>query len=1184
MATSTGNSSASSVNRVSQPVPAPRRRYRSTQSNTGSSSSSECSNCGRKGHRAGDAACKARGQACRNCGRDGHFAAKCRSPSAVSDRSRPCQTSQPIPKPRKYGSTQSSVKSVASSHVRSIDDDLHDEHVYQLACAVDDGERLSLRIDGVQEGVVIDSGASCNVMSRDRLAALERRGLRVSMSQCSRKLFAYGRSELDVLGSFAARTRIGTQERSVEFVVVSNPGPTLLGRQPALDFGVLSLPATQPAEVNSVSSPDNMCRQRLESEFPTVFSGIGLLKGYQATVHIDPSVPPVAQKPRPIPFALREKVAGKVDELLDTGIIEPVQGPTPWVSPIVVAPKPNGDIRLCIDMRRVNEAVIRERYPFLTVDEALQQLNGATTFSKLDLRAGFHQIELDEESRNLTVFATPSGLFRYRRMMFGLSSAPEQYQHIIQQVLSGCPGCVNIADDLVVFGLSAAEHDRNLRVVLNSLAERGLTVNSAKCSFRQDTITFFGLQLSRTGITPTPEKVEAVRDAPEPTNASEVRSFLGVVGFSSRFIPDMSSVTESLRRISQKGAVFEWGEPQARAFQMLKQKLTSAVSLAYFDVNADTEVIADASPVGLGAVLVQTQGGVRRAISYASRTLSDVERRYSQTEKEALALVWACERFRQFLLGRKFFLVTDHQPLKAIYSPRSKPSARVERWVLRLQEYDFQVRYIPGHQNIADALSRLPVTPAPVTNQIEESIGAVTQAAAPVALKIQDVEQASERDPELQVVRQCLLSDDWTTAPATYAAARYELASVGFVILCGTRIVVPQELRSQVLALAHEGHQGIAKTKSRLRSKVWWPGIDRDAEATCRRCVSCQVVAGPPHTPPPVMSTALPSGPWQYLAIDLLGPLPSGNSLLVTVDYHSRFFEVDILRSTSSTIVIEKLQAHFARHGLPTTLRSDNGPQFVSSEFSEFLHDHGIQHQKTTPYWPRANGEVKRQNRTILKALQIAQLESKPWRTELHKLLVAYRTTPHSATGRTPSELLFNRQVRTKLPSLLFKEGEDTALRDRDSLSKYRSAECVSKKRPAPAHQELQPGEQVLVKRTSAAGKLDAPFLSEPHQIISRTGDQLMLQSPDGVVKKRNVHFAKRLQTEHPLPSQEPDEQTTLVPLSPEVPKQTTHSSSRTSDSTEVQPTESESAKPTYDLRAKRDLKIPCNLKDYVMY
>ena len=248
--------------------------------------------------------------------------------------------------------------------------------------------------------------------------------------------------------------------------------------------------------------------------------------------------------------------------------------------------------------------------------------------------------------------------------------------------------------------------------------------------------------------------------------------------------------------------------------------------------------------------------------------------------------------------------------------------------------------------------------------------------AVPNALTAQQVEQASRIDPELCNIRKCLESGQLDSLPKPFLGVRHELTYVGCVVIRGTRIVPPASLRDRILELAHEGHQGIVKTKERLRTKVWWPGIDRQAELKCKTCHGCQIVSQL-AAPPPVKSTPLPSSPWEHLAADLLGPLPTGESLLVTVDYYSRYFEVDILHSTTSKVIISRLRTQFARHGIPHSLRTDNGPQFVSDEFRQFLSEMGIQHRRNTPLWPRANGEVERQNRTLLKTLKIAHAEQK---------------------------------------------------------------------------------------------------------------------------------------------------------------------------------------------------------------
>ncbi|RUA05255.1 MAG: hypothetical protein DSY43_04955 [Gammaproteobacteria bacterium] len=474
-------------------------------------------------------------------------------------------------------------------------------------------------------------------------------------------------------------------------------------------------------------------------------------------------------------------------------------------------------------MRKANEAIIRERHPIPTVDDVLYNINGSKVFSKLDLKWGFHQIELEEESRNITTFITHKGLYRYKRLMFGICSAPELYQHIIQQVLVGCEGAYNIHDDIIVFGQTAEEHDERLRKTLQHIQEKGLTLNKDKCMLRMPELTFMGYLLSQKGIGPTESRVEAVVNAREPQNAGEVRSFLGLVNFSARFVPNLATTAEPLRRLTKKGATFQWNSEHQRAFDTLKNDLANSETLAYFDRNAEeTKLTTDASPVGLGAVLTQVQNGTERVVAYASRSLTGVEQRYSQTEKEALGIVWGCERFHMYLYGVEFTLLTDHKPLETIYSTKSKAPARIERWVLRLQSYKFTVKYIPGEGNIADSLSRLTNIKGLCVNvDAEEFIRHVAEMATPVAMTTQEIEEESAGDPELSQLRQCIATGEWDDIPSQYKAVRNELSTLGQLVLRGTRLVMPAKLRNRVLKLAHEGHQGVVKTKQRLCSKVW---------------------------------------------------------------------------------------------------------------------------------------------------------------------------------------------------------------------------------------------------------------------------------------------------------------------------------------------------------------------------
>ena len=269
--------------------------------------------------------------------------------------------------------------------------------------------------------------------------------------------------------------------------------------------------------------------------------------------------------------------------------------------------------------------------------------------------------------------------------------------------------------------------------------------------------------------------------------------------------------------------------------------------------------------------------------------------------------------------------------------------------------------------------------------------------------------------------------------------------------------------------------------KARLREKVWWPGIDKDVEAACRSCYGCQVV-GPPAPRTPVKSTPFPTAPWSELAVDILGPLPSGESILALVDYYSRFFEIDVIHSTTSRVVIRCLDSYCARHGVPDGLRSDNGPQFISAEFTGFLQELGIVHRRTTPLWPEANGEVERQNRSLLKPIRAAHAEGRNWRSELNKFLLAYRATPHSTTGVPPASSLFRRTIKTKLPAMSLGDDiipNDRAIRDHVAERQQVSVDAAqSARRCAPS--DLSPGDTVLLKQPQKEKKLSANFHADP--------------------------------------------------------------------------------------------------------
>ena len=475
------------------------------------------------------------------------------------------------------------------------------------------------------------------------------------------------------------------------------------------------------------------------------------VKDREIKFHIDESVVPVAQSPRRIPFHLRDQVAEELERLEKLDVIEKVEGPTPWVSNLVVAPKPNNpkDIRLCVDMRKANQAIKRERHVTPTIDDIILELNGSTVFSKVDLNKGFHQLVLSEESRNMTTFATNVGLRRYKRLNFGVSCAPEIFQNEIRQALEGLNGVLNISDDIIVHGKTREEHDKNLEALLQRLQNKCLTVNKSKCEFGQSRIKFYGFIFSEDGFSPDPEKVEAIKNVERPKTVAEVRSFLGMTNYVSRFINNYSSITEPLRRLTKHENMFTWTDEQEKAFTRLKDSLVSDQVMTYFDPSLQSELWVDASPVGVSGILIQ-QG---RIVSYGSRALSPTEQRYSQTEHEALACVFGCEHYHLYLFGKQFTLITDHAPLESTFNNvKTIHNARLERFRLRLNTYNFKVKYRKAAEMISDYCSRHPYTPYTQTNIAEDYVRFMARAAQPVALSLSDIAKATNDDVILKSV------------------------------------------------------------------------------------------------------------------------------------------------------------------------------------------------------------------------------------------------------------------------------------------------------------------------------------------------------------------------------------------------------------------------------------------------
>ena len=1041
----------------------------------------------------------AKGKECRACGKSGHFAKVCRSKPKRQDIRQVVRTS--TEEEPHY------IFTVQNNH----------QHNTSPICEV------HIANEPVQ--TIIDSGASVNIIDESTYEKIRKHNESAVLTTPQSKIYTYGSNmELPLLGMTTAEIRFRSTTVTATFYVTKGRNGNLLSCNTAQSLGILKITVNTALNTALNTHP--------EQNYPDLFDGIGKIKDKKVKLHIDPEIQPKQQSHRRIPFHIRKDVEKELQRLEDLDVIERVEGPTPWVSPIVVVPKKTGEIRLCVDMREANKAVKREKHLMPTLDEIIPDLNGATVFSTLDLISGYHQLELEPESRHITTFSTHVGLRRYKRLMFGINAASEIFQNSIAELLTGLPGCNNISDDIIVYGRDVREHDENLNRVLTRLREHNARLNRDKCAFRKSEVIFYGHSFSAEGIKAAPQKINAIKTMQPPENPSEVKSLLGMAQYVSRFIPNYATITAPFRALTHQNSVWKWEIEEETAFRKLQNELTSDRVMAYFDPTKSTKVLVDASPTGLGAILMQDG----KVISYGSRALTDVESRYSQTEREMLAVVWATEHYHLYLYGAKFAVITDHKPLLRIFKSHKPTSSRIDRWKLRLMSYNYEIIYRPGKDdaNPADFISRHPDKATPFPDNIAENyVNYLCNNIIPKAMTLSEVQKETKNDSTLQKLSHAVETNHWSDPEIQrYKNVKDELSVCDGLIIRGTRLVLPKSLQHQAVELAHTGHQGIVKTKRLLREKVWFQSIDRMVQERIQNCIPCQAATqGSMPKPEPLNMTPLPKARWCEIAIDFVGPFPSGEVLLVVIDEFSRFPEVEILHSTTANAVIPKLDCIFSRQGIPKVVKSDNGPPFNSNEFANFASFLGFEHRKVTPYWPQANGEVERFMRTLGKAIRTAHLEKKNWKQEMNAFLRQYRATPHSTTDVSPSEALNGRKIQTLLPQLTEVNQSDiyNSIHEKDSEKKRKMKEYADQRRRSETS-GIKVGDVVLIRQPKT-NKLSTPFNPHPYKVVARKGSMVTAEHGSHKVT-RNVSFFKKIETIPVTENETDDEADDPIPSS----------------------------------------------------
>ena len=809
-----------------------------------------------------------------------------------------------------------------------------------------------------------------------------------------------------------------------------------------------------PPVLHHLTAPQQRQAEALLSEFADVMMQPGRPLGRTTLVrhHINVGdASPVKQRWRRIPPHKHSVVDGAINEMLEDGIIRPSH--SAWSSPIVLVRKGDG-YRFCVDYRALNERTFKDAYPLPLISETLDCLGGSAWFTVVDLKSGYWQIELDEESREKTAFASHKGLFEFNVLPFGVCNGPGTFQRLMNAVLAGLTwkSCLVYLDDIIVFSKTFSDHIQRLREVLTRIRGAGLQLSSEKCQWFQREVTYLGHVVSTHGVATDPAKVERVSNWPTPTSVKELRSFLGLATYYRRFVKGFADVAKPLHHLTGKQVPFVWTTQCQTAFDTLRTALVSApiLALPQFETHSAPFILdTDASDVGIGGVLSQAdEHGFERVIAYGSRCLSKPERNYCATRREMLALVHFIEEFRPYLLGKEFLLRTDHNALTWLRNFK-EPTGQVARWLERLQEYVFDIEYRPGtkHSN-ADALSRRPLRrhgDCPTCGITDPEPGRINAAMWESGWQLDHLREEQRLDPAIARVRAWLANGHERPTRRELTAYDAEVKAISSMwndliveddLLCirsgpntAPRAILPPPWRSRALQQVHGsptgGHFGRRKTLASLKSRFWWPGMSNSVSRWVDECGTCATFKGPIPRPVAPLVPLEASAPNERLSIDIVGPLSTtraGNKYILTmVDNFTKWVEATPLPNhTAPTVAQALVQVWFSRFGTPKQILSDQGSEFDSQVLKQLCNSLGIVKKRSSPYHPQGNGAVERVNRS-LKAMLLSYPEEKrdQWDTLIPLCLWAYRAAQHESTGYSPFALTFGREMELPIDAAL---------------------------------------------------------------------------------------------------------------------------------------------------------------------